>query len=171
MPEEKNNRRKLLAGAVAAVAAAGTASAQTAPQKKVHRAGPKPAKTPREPLRVARWALIDLRCKRGMTQADLGRLVGVTRTIIGQLERGTRELVPPMDTDVARWLAMPDDMTAEALYAVRERDPAPHYVRNTGATRTVRAATGAEKFVADLQSAPSPAETQENSATHIFATG
>ncbi|NDJ13735.1 MAG: RidA family protein [Acidobacteriia bacterium] len=46
MPEEKNNRRKLLAGAVAAVAAAGTASAQTAPQKKVHRAGPKPAKTP-----------------------------------------------------------------------------------------------------------------------------
>lgn len=46
MPEEKNNRRKMLAGAVAAVAAAGTASAQTAPQKKVHRAGPKPAKTP-----------------------------------------------------------------------------------------------------------------------------
>lgn len=49
MPEEKNNRRKLIAGAVgavAAVAAAGTASAQTAPQKKVHRAGPKPAKTP-----------------------------------------------------------------------------------------------------------------------------
>ncbi len=49
MPEEKNNRRKLISGAVAAVAAvaaAGTASAQTAPQKKVHRAGPKPAKTP-----------------------------------------------------------------------------------------------------------------------------
>lgn len=46
MPEEKNNRRELIAGAVAAVAAAGTASAQTAPQKKVHRAGPKPAKTP-----------------------------------------------------------------------------------------------------------------------------
>lgn len=74
-----------------------------------------------------------------MTQADLGRLVGVTRTIIGQLERGTRELVPPMDTDVARWLAMPDDMTTEALYAVSERDPVPHYIRNTGATRTVRA--------------------------------
>lgn len=49
MPEEKNNRRKLIAGAVgavAAVAAAGSASAQTGPQKKVHRAGPKPAKTP-----------------------------------------------------------------------------------------------------------------------------
>ncbi len=46
-PEQKKNRRNLIAGAVAAVAAAGAASAQTAaPQKKVHRAGPKPAKTP-----------------------------------------------------------------------------------------------------------------------------
>jgi len=44
MPQ--NSRRKLLTGAVAAVAAAGTAKAQTTPVKKVHRSGPKPAKPP-----------------------------------------------------------------------------------------------------------------------------
>ena len=47
MTEKTNNRRKLLTGAVAAMAAAGAANAQTSPTKKVHRAGPKPTKTPR----------------------------------------------------------------------------------------------------------------------------
>lgn len=46
MSEQKNNRRKLITGAVAAMAAAGAASAQTGATKKVYRAGPKPAKTP-----------------------------------------------------------------------------------------------------------------------------
>jgi enamine deaminase RidA (YjgF/YER057c/UK114 family) len=40
MPQ--SSRRKLIAGAVAAAAAAGTAGAQTGPTKKVHRIGPKP---------------------------------------------------------------------------------------------------------------------------------
>ena len=44
MPQ--NSRRKLITGAVAAVAAAQTVSAQTKPEKKVIRSGPKPAKTP-----------------------------------------------------------------------------------------------------------------------------
>jgi enamine deaminase RidA (YjgF/YER057c/UK114 family) len=42
----QNTRRKLLTGAVAAVAAAGAADAQTTAQKKVYRNGPKPAKPP-----------------------------------------------------------------------------------------------------------------------------
>ncbi|MCU1329075.1 MAG: Endoribonuclease [Bryobacterales bacterium] len=47
MTEPKNNRRKLLTGAVAAMAAgAVTANAQTTLTKKVHRSGPKPEKTP-----------------------------------------------------------------------------------------------------------------------------
>jgi 2-iminobutanoate/2-iminopropanoate deaminase len=47
MTEPKNNRRKLLTGAVAAVAAgAVTVNAQTKLTKKVHRSGPKPEKTP-----------------------------------------------------------------------------------------------------------------------------
>ena len=46
MTEKTNNRRKLLTGAVAAMAAAGAANAQTSPTKKVHRAGAKPTKTP-----------------------------------------------------------------------------------------------------------------------------
>ena len=41
MPQ--SSRRKLLTGAVAAAAVAGSASAQTTPVKKVHRIGPKPA--------------------------------------------------------------------------------------------------------------------------------
>ena len=46
MTEKKNNRRNLLTGAVAAMAAAGAANAQTAPTKKVYRKGPKPATVP-----------------------------------------------------------------------------------------------------------------------------
>lgn len=46
MTETKNNRRKLLSGAVALAAGAATASAQTGLTKKVHRSGPKPASTP-----------------------------------------------------------------------------------------------------------------------------
>ena len=42
----QNTRRKLLTGAVAAVAAAGAANAQTKPEKKVIRNGPKPAEPP-----------------------------------------------------------------------------------------------------------------------------
>jgi len=44
MSDQKNNRRKLITGAVAAMAAAGAASAQTGATKKVYRQGPKPAK-------------------------------------------------------------------------------------------------------------------------------
>ena len=43
---QKDNRRKLLKTAVAAVAATGAAQAQTAPAKKVHYMGAKPTKTP-----------------------------------------------------------------------------------------------------------------------------
>jgi enamine deaminase RidA (YjgF/YER057c/UK114 family) len=43
---EKNNRRKILTTAVAAVAATGVAKAQTGPTKKVHYMGEKPTKTP-----------------------------------------------------------------------------------------------------------------------------
>jgi 2-iminobutanoate/2-iminopropanoate deaminase len=43
---EKNNRRKMLTTAVAAVAATGVAKAQTGPTKKVHHIGEKPTKTP-----------------------------------------------------------------------------------------------------------------------------
>ena len=46
MAEQKNNRRKLITGAVAAMAAAGAATAQSGLTKKVHRSGPKPTKTP-----------------------------------------------------------------------------------------------------------------------------
>jgi len=42
----KTNRRRLLAGAVAGVAAAGAAQAQTGPVKKVHGPKPKPGTTP-----------------------------------------------------------------------------------------------------------------------------
>lgn len=44
----QNTRRKMITGTVAAMAAgaAGTAKAQTKPEKKVIRSGPKPAKTP-----------------------------------------------------------------------------------------------------------------------------
>jgi len=51
MSEQKSNRRKLITGAVAAMAAAGAANAQTGVTKKVHRKGPKPAKVP--PFNVA----------------------------------------------------------------------------------------------------------------------
>jgi enamine deaminase RidA (YjgF/YER057c/UK114 family) len=44
---EKNNRRKMLTTAVAAVAATGVAKAQTGPTKKAHYFGEKPAKPPR----------------------------------------------------------------------------------------------------------------------------
>jgi 2-iminobutanoate/2-iminopropanoate deaminase len=43
---QKDNRRKLLKTAVAAVAATGAAQAQTAPSKKAHYTGAKPTKTP-----------------------------------------------------------------------------------------------------------------------------
>lgn len=43
---QKDNRRKLLKTAVAAVAATGAAQAQTTPSKKVHYLGAKPTKTP-----------------------------------------------------------------------------------------------------------------------------
>jgi 2-iminobutanoate/2-iminopropanoate deaminase len=43
---EKNNRRKILTTAVAAMAATGAANAQTGPTKKVHYSGEKPLKTP-----------------------------------------------------------------------------------------------------------------------------
>lgn len=42
----EKNRRKVLQTAVAAVAAAGVAKAQTGPTKKIHYSGAKPAKTP-----------------------------------------------------------------------------------------------------------------------------
>lgn len=42
----KENRRNMFKAAVGAAAAAGVAQAQTAPVKKVHRKGAKPAKTP-----------------------------------------------------------------------------------------------------------------------------
>jgi 2-iminobutanoate/2-iminopropanoate deaminase len=46
MSEKTSNRRTLITGAVAAMAAAGTVSAQSGLTKKVHRKGPKPEKTP-----------------------------------------------------------------------------------------------------------------------------
>lgn len=46
MPEQKKNRRSMITGAVAAMAAAGAVKGQSGLTKKVHRAGPKPAKTP-----------------------------------------------------------------------------------------------------------------------------
>ena len=42
----KNNRRNVLKTAVAAMAGAGAAQAQTGPVKKIHRIGPKPEKPP-----------------------------------------------------------------------------------------------------------------------------
>src|SRR6201992_239808 len=44
---EKNNRRKMLTTAVAAVAASGVAKAQTGTTKKAHYIGEKPSKPPR----------------------------------------------------------------------------------------------------------------------------
>lgn len=43
---QQNSRRKLIAGAVAAVAAASMVDAQTKPEKKIYRRGPKPAAVP-----------------------------------------------------------------------------------------------------------------------------
>lgn len=113
-----------------------TKTVKKPPRKKP---GPKLGSAFRKGLRKARWALVDLRVARGLTQADLGRYCGVTRTRIGLVERGDCELTPKLAAHVANWLDKPAEMTLEALYAVSEREPAPHYVRNTGATRTVRA--------------------------------
>lgn len=122
--------------------------------------GPK-RDAPREPLRVARWALIDARTTRGMTQRDLGAALGVTRTIVGQLERGQRELNTSHAARLAAALGV-DASEVEALCAVSERDPTPHYVRNTGATRTVRAVVTSPECASNSGPVCNGAEVREN---------
>lgn len=45
-----------------------------------------------------------MRMKRGLTQAELGRRVGVTPSMITQIERGTKNMTVELANEIARVL-------------------------------------------------------------------
>lgn len=45
-----------------------------------------------------------MRMKRGLTQAELGRRVGVTPSMINQIERGTKNMTVELANEIARVL-------------------------------------------------------------------
>ena len=81
---EKNNRRKILTAAVAAMAATGVAKAQTGPTKKVYHIGEKPTKTPRFSSAVSYGNLLFLS---GVGYHKEGDITVHTEGVLAEIER------------------------------------------------------------------------------------
>ena len=80
----KSNRRKLLAGAVAGVAAARAAKAQTGPVKKVHGPKPKPGTTPLFSGAVSYGNLLFIAGKGAHYEGDIK---AHTKTVLDEVEK------------------------------------------------------------------------------------
>jgi enamine deaminase RidA (YjgF/YER057c/UK114 family) len=81
---EKNNRRKMLATAVAAVAATGVAKAQTGPTKKAHYIGEKPTGPQRYSSAVSYGSLLFLS---GIGYHKAGDITVHTQGVLAELEK------------------------------------------------------------------------------------
>jgi enamine deaminase RidA (YjgF/YER057c/UK114 family) len=109
---EKNNRRKMLTTAVAAVAATGVAKAQAGPAKKVHYIGEKPTKTPLFSSAVSYGNLLFLS---GVGAHVPGDIKSHTEIVLNELERQLKNAGSSMEkvlkvnvylNDLKDWPAM-----------------------------------------------------------------
>ena len=91
---EKNNRRKLLKTAVAGIAAAGAAQAQSGPAKKVHYMGEKPKTTPLFSSAVSYGNLLFLA---GIGAHFEGDIKAHTKHVLDQIEKQLTNAGSSMD--------------------------------------------------------------------------